>query len=296
MARAAVRAKQQAARANAPAKSARGRRGHASGGNPNQDLFFMRLRRRQKWVFLALAIVFAATFVGVGVGSGSNGGLSQLWSGLFGGSGSSSISSAQAEIKSNPAKGYRDLANAYVQKNDLTDASLAIQNYLKIKKKDVGMWEQLGGIQQQQGDSYAAQYQAAQAATQAADPGQAFAVGGTLGSQLGTSPVDQYYASTSSTQQTQQLYQQAIAAYSAELKSYQTAARIHPRTAQGWDLVYNAAVSAGKYPVALKALKRYVTLDPHTPQLPQIEKACKALGGSCLPASSTQRSATKHSK
>jgi len=48
MARAAVKAKQ-AQRAKAqPAKSAvrRGRRKHSGGGNPNQQLFFSRLRRR----------------------------------------------------------------------------------------------------------------------------------------------------------------------------------------------------------------------------------------------------------
>jgi hypothetical protein len=62
MARAAVKAKQQAkAKAAQPAKTrARGRRRHSGGGNPNQDLFFVRLRRHQKWVYAALAVVFAA--------------------------------------------------------------------------------------------------------------------------------------------------------------------------------------------------------------------------------------------
>ena len=111
MARAAVKAKQQAtAKAQASARArARGRRKHSGGGNPNQDLFFTRLRRRQKWVYMALAIIFAATFVGVGVGSGSGAGLDQLYSGIFGGSGDQ-VSKAKDEIKKNPAKGYLDLA------------------------------------------------------------------------------------------------------------------------------------------------------------------------------------------
>ena len=65
MARAAVKAKQQAkAKAAQPAKTrARGRRRHSGGGNPNQDLFFVRLRRQQKWVYAVLAVVFAFSFV-----------------------------------------------------------------------------------------------------------------------------------------------------------------------------------------------------------------------------------------
>ena len=98
MARAAVKAKQQAKAKVQPAKSrARGRRRHAGGGNPNQQLFFVRLRRGQRWLYGLLAVVFAATFAGVGVGSGG-GSLSQLWTGIFGGGSGSSISKAQDEV------------------------------------------------------------------------------------------------------------------------------------------------------------------------------------------------------
>ena len=64
MARAAVKAKQQAAKAKAqPAKArARGRRRHSGGGNPNQQLFFVRLRRHQKWLYALLAVVFGISY------------------------------------------------------------------------------------------------------------------------------------------------------------------------------------------------------------------------------------------
>jgi len=59
VARAAVKAKQQAKAKAHPAKTSRGRRrGHSGGGDPNQQLFFMRLRRRQRWVYAALAVIF----------------------------------------------------------------------------------------------------------------------------------------------------------------------------------------------------------------------------------------------
>src|SRR5438270_8092471 len=106
MARAAVRAKQaQAAQAQAASKPRRDRK-HASGGNPNQDLFFMRLRRKQRWVFLGLAVLFAVSFTLLGVGSGTGGGLTQLWNSILGNS-SDAVSKAQGEIKTDPAKGYK---------------------------------------------------------------------------------------------------------------------------------------------------------------------------------------------
>ena len=84
MARAAVKAKaKQARRARSPrrppARRPQRRRGHAGGGNPNQDLFFTKLRKRAKLVYVILAVLFAITFAFLGVGSGSDGGLDQLF-------------------------------------------------------------------------------------------------------------------------------------------------------------------------------------------------------------------------
>ena len=72
MARAAVKAKQaQKAKAQPPKAAARrGRRKHAGGGNPNQQLFFVRMRRNAKPVYVVLAVLFAVTFAFLGVGSG----------------------------------------------------------------------------------------------------------------------------------------------------------------------------------------------------------------------------------
>jgi hypothetical protein len=60
------------AKANARRKS----KSDSSGGaqiNPNDTLFFPRLRTHAKWMFVALAIVFSISFVAFGVGSGSTG-------------------------------------------------------------------------------------------------------------------------------------------------------------------------------------------------------------------------------
>ena len=278
MARAAVKAKQQA-KANAqPAKArARGRRRHSGGGNPNQELFFVRLRRHQKWIYALLAVVFGLSFVLVGVGSGGgSGGLSQLYTGLFGGSGGSSISKAQDEIKTNPAKGYRDLATAYEQAGHPLLAINALTTYLGLKKNDATSWSELGGLQMSQANTYTTQEQNAQAAAQAADPSAPFLPGGTLGSAVGQNPV---YANASQTAaaRTSRLYQSATASAAEAVKSYQAAVKIHPRNATYLQLLATAAANARNSQVELDALRGYLKVYPNSPLKSQYEKAIKAL-------------------
>lgn len=283
MARAAVKAKQaQQAQAQAATKPSRKQRGHASGGNPNQDLFFSKLRRRQKWVFLGLAIVFCISFVFIGVGSGNGGGLDQLYKGIFGGSGDA-VGKAQAEIKTNPAKGYRDLANAYVTKNDLPSAIGALQKYLAIKKTDATQWSILGNYQKQQADSYASQYQQVLQASQLESPGSVLRPSGTLGTALGTNPIDEYYSKQNQSV-SGPLYQQATTYYTDSLASYQNAAKYTRGTqerAAAEYAVFTAASNVGNRAVALAALKKFVALNPTTPLLKDVQKICKQLGGSC---------------
>jgi len=288
MARAAVKAKRQAQAKAQPAKSGRSRSRRNSGGDPNQQLFFTRLRRRQKWVYLGLAIVFAATFAGVGVGSGSGNGLSQLYSGLFGGGGNP-VAKAQAEIKKDPknTKGYHDLALAYETKGDTAGAISALQSYLKLKKKDVLGWTELGQLQLTQGQTYATQYQQAQSAAQSSDPGQAFQPGGTLSQALGSNPLTQ--PSTQASTQTLQLYQQAIGSYDAALSSYRTAAKIQPKNAQAQFNVATAAESAGQYSVAVTFLRKFLKLDPNSPQKSQVKNVITQLEKVINPASTTKK-------
>jgi tetratricopeptide (TPR) repeat protein len=275
MARAAVKAKQQATKAQAAKARARGRRRHGSGGNPNQQLFFMRLRRRQKWVYLALAIIFAATFVGVGVGSGSGAGLDQLYSGIFGGSGDQ-VSKAKDEIKKDPAKGYLDLARAYEAKSDQTAAVSALQSYLALKKKDANAWQELGGIQMSQAQTLATQYQNAQQAASLADPSQAFQPTGPLATATGANPAFSTAAQAASSQ-TSTLYTQATTALNAAVNDYKKATEIEPKSATAQQLYATAAQNAGNYPVAIKAWKQFVKLDPNNPQVASIKSQIKKL-------------------
>jgi tetratricopeptide (TPR) repeat protein len=276
VARAAVKAKQQAKAKAQPAKPARarGRRGHSGGGNPNQQLFFMRLRRGQKWLYLVLAIVFAATFAGVGVGSGS-GGLDQLYTGLFGGGGNP-VAKANGEIKKNPAKGYRDLATAYETKSDTANAIIALNSYLGLKKKDANAWAELGGLEETQARTYATQYQQAQQAAQLANPSAPFQPGGTLGQAFATNPVYES-ASNQASSQTTQLYQQATTALNTALGAYQKSAALQPRSATAQQLLAEAASQSGNTTVELAAWKRYLQLYRNSPLRAKIEQRIKQL-------------------
>ena len=107
MARAAVKAKsrqQQGGRAagEGAARRAAAPRRHAGGGNPNQDLFFMRLRRRAKFVYVLLAVALRDHVrvprcrLGLTAGSTSSSRAEHLP-----GSGTS-VSKAQKHIKDHP--------------------------------------------------------------------------------------------------------------------------------------------------------------------------------------------------
>jgi len=283
MARAAVKAKQQALKKTAqPAKGARrvgGRRKHAAGGNPNQQLFFMRLRRKAKFAYLILAILFGVTFAFLGVGSGSNGGLDQLFSGLniFSSSGSS-VSNAQKEIKDHPnvAKGYRDLATAYEAKNDNVNAISALQQYTIQKPKDAGVWSELGGLQLAQAQNYLTEYQAANQAAQLAAPSGAFLPTGTLGQGIGTNQIEQAAAAQANAS-VQDLQSRTQLAYTNAVSSYQRAATLQPNNASAWLQLGQTAQTSGDVKAALAGYKHYLKLDPSSSIASQIRPLIKQL-------------------
>ena len=287
MARAAVKAKQQAAKAQAqPSKSRkRGRRKHSGGGNPNQDLFFVRMRRHQKWLYSLLAVIFALGFVGLGVGSGNGGGLSSLYNSILGGSGASSVSKAQDLVKTDPAKGYRQLATAYEQQSNPGLAMAALTKYLALKKNDADSWGELGGLELSSGGRAATRYQQAQQAAQAADPSAPFLPGGTLGTAVGQNPAYSG-ASQQAASRTSLLYQKAVGAFGRAVTDFQTASKLRPHSSVFLQELASAAENAGNNKVAVGALRRYLKLYPNVPQKKQIEAQIKALSQSLPTVSS----------
>lgn len=290
MARAAVKAKQ-AQRAKAqPAKAVRrggGRRRHAGGGNPNQQLFFMRLRRHAKLAYLVLAVLFAATFAFLGVGSGTNSGLDQLFNGLniFGGGGGTSVSQAQKRVDRHPndPAAVRALATAYESKGDTADAVTTLQRLTVLQPRSTKTWAELGGMQLQQAQDSQAKAAAAYQAQQLAAPSTPFRPTGTLGTALGTNPIESA-ASQQAGSSLNTLYQQMTLSYDAAISSYQKVAAISKddanaefQLAQVAQTAYQATGSPANAQAAVNAYKTYLKLNPSSTSADQVRSIIKQL-------------------
>jgi tetratricopeptide (TPR) repeat protein len=282
MARAAVKAKQAEKAKSQPAAKARarGRRKHASGGNPNQQLFFVRMRRRAKPMYFILAFLFAATFAFLGVGSGS-GGLDQLFNNLniFHHSGVS-VSKALKEIDHNPKspKGFRDLATAYEAKGDTLLAIGALQDYTRMSPKDVKAWSELGGLQITAAQDYLTQYENAYAEEQDATPSQAILPSGSskLGEALGENPVEQASA-TQLNSSVDSLAGQVQTQYTNAVSSYKKVAKLQPHSANAQFQLAQAAQTAGDTTTAVAAYKAYLKLNPNSTTAAAVRQLIKQL-------------------
>jgi tetratricopeptide (TPR) repeat protein len=281
MARGAVKAKQAQSLKSAKGRKTQphGRKRHASGGNPNQQLFFSRLRRRAKPAYLILAVLFAITFAFLGVGSGSNSGLDQLFSGLniFGGGGNS-VSKALKEVQKHPndPNGFRDLATAYEAKGDTGNAVSTLQQYTNLKPKDAKVWSELASLQMTQAQDYVSRYQTAYSNQQLAAPSQAFRPSGKLGTALGTDPIEQAAASVANSTTTD-LYQRANLAYSGAISSYKALVKLQPANANAQFQLAQAAQTSGDTTTAIAAYKAYLKLNPSSSTAAQIRQLIKQL-------------------
>ena len=289
MARAAVKAKQAERAKAAPAKARpHGRRKHAGGGNPNQQLFFMKLRRKAKWIYVLLAVLFAITFAFLGVGSGSgSGGLDQLFNNIniFGHGNGPSVSKAQKEVEKAPSdpKGYRDLATAYEAKGDTNNAISALQQYTNIKRKDVKAWSELAGLETSQASSYLADYQNAYQILQLAAPSQSFLPTGKLATALGTNPIET--AQKNSVQTTvSDLQQKVQLAYNGAVSSWQQVTKLQPKNADAWFQLAQAAQTSGDTATTISAYKKYLALNPTSSSAAQIRQLIKQLSPAPAPS------------
>jgi tetratricopeptide (TPR) repeat protein len=281
MARAAVKAKQ-AQRAKAAPSKARphGRRRHAGGGNQNQQLFFMRLRRQAKYIYVLLAVLFAITFAFLGVGSGTNGGLDQLFSGIniFGGGGGKSVSSAQKEVAKHPndPKGFRDLATAYESRSDTANAISALQQYTTLRPKDAKVWAELAGLQTTQAQTYYNDYVNAYQVQQLAAPSRPFLPTGKLATAIGTNPIEAAQSSQAQGSVTD-LQSKVQLAYNGAENSWRELSKLRPKDANTWFQLGQSAQTAGDTTTAVKAYKQYLKLDPTSSNAAQIRQLLKQL-------------------
>src|SRR2546429_507380 len=104
----------------------------------------------------------------------------------------------QAKAKAHPSKAARKRGRRGHSGGDNACAVTALQSYLALKQKDADVWAELGSLELTQAQTAGTQYQAAQQASQLADPSAAFLPGGTLAQAVGTNAAYQNAAQQAS--------------------------------------------------------------------------------------------------
>jgi tetratricopeptide (TPR) repeat protein len=252
-----------------------------------EELFFQRLRNHAKWAYVGLAVAFLLGFVLLGVGSGSSGASDVLGSMFnFGSSSGSSISSLQKKVDEKPKdpKAWRELATALEQKQRTQDAVNALERYTALRPNDQNALAELASQYGTLANTYAAEYQTAQAeAQQHASPAGIFAP-------PSTTPFGRAFADPTALQdpiaaavQTRASSKQSTA-YSnfqdAQKKAegvYQRLVALNPSDATTQIQLGQAAQSAGDTAVAIAAYNAFLKLAPTDPLAPQVKQALKGL-------------------
>lgn len=264
-----------------------------------EELFFSRLRNHAKWAYVGLAVAFVLGFVLLGVGSGSTG-LSDVFQSAFNfGSGGTSIGSLERKVAKQPqnATAWRDLATAYEQKQRTSDAVNALERFTALRPKNQDALGELASQYSTLSQTYAADYQAAQASASAASPGTTFApAASTTFGKIFNDPngLQDPIGAVISTQ-AQQRAQTALASYQgAQQKAESTLkklAKLAPKDVTVQYQLGQASQQAGDYKGAVAAYTRFLQLAPNdvdAPQVKQLLKQARALAVSGAASAGTR--------
>jgi tetratricopeptide (TPR) repeat protein len=269
------------------------RYGQGVGGKP---LFFERIRRNTKWVFVLLALVFALSFVLLGVGSGSSG-LGDLlqgnFSGLFGGGGGASIRSAQKQIAKHPndPAGYKKLAQAYENRNDVDAAIPPLVTYVGMRPHDVATLQDLAARYQDRVQRLQTYYSDVQSSSTTAQPPAALALDPTssLGKALSQDQITTALQNAS-TDRLDAIQSALTDAQNGLVSTYQKIVAAQPDDPTNLLQLAQAAQSVGDTATETSAYLRFLKLAPDDPSAPDVRKQLKAL---TQPATTTPAPAPK---
>jgi tetratricopeptide (TPR) repeat protein len=229
-------------------------------------------------VFVFLAIVFAGSFVVYGVGTGQ-GGLGDIFGNFGGGGGGPSISKSLEKTQKNPndAQAWRDLSRAYVNDDRNDEAIAALEQYTRLRPKDVDGFSELAGLYLAKAETWAGEYQRlALVELVLGAPGFTLDPSSPFGQALAT---DEIYKVVSGNiaQQKQAALSQYSAAASQAMGAFQTIAKLRPDDPQAQLQLADAAERAQNYQVALDAYKQFLKLAPDSPDAPTIRARIKEL-------------------
>jgi tetratricopeptide (TPR) repeat protein len=259
-----------------------------------EELFFQRLRTHAKWAYVGLAVAFVLGFVLLGVGSGSSG-LSDMFQNAFNfGSGGTSISKLEKKAAQHPqdATAWRDLATSYETKQRTQDAVNALQRYTALRPKDPDALGELASQYSTLAQTYAADYQNAEADASAASPSSVFAPPSNtpFGKMFSDPKALQDPIGTVAAQQAQARAQTAYSNYSGAMSNaeatFQKLAKLTPKDVTVQYQLGQAAQAAGDAAGAVKAYERFLKLSPNDVDAPQVKQLLKAAKAQAAAAAS----------
>ncbi len=257
-----------------------------------EQLFFQRLRTHAKWAYVALAAAFVATFVLLGVGSGSTGLGDALQNAFNFGSSGTSVGKLEKKVQKHPrdANAWHDLATAYEQKQRTQDAVTALERYTALRPKDASGLDELASQYSTLAQTFATDYQTAQADAQAASPSAAFGPSP-------TSPFGKIFNDPNGLQdpigsviasQAQQRAQTAYSNYQGAQKNaestFQKLAKLTPDDVTVQYQLGLAATQAGDYKVAVAAYTKFLKLSPNDVEAPRVKQLLKEARTSLTPS------------
>jgi len=244
-------------------------------------MFFPRLRRQAKWVFLLLAVIFAGGFVFFGVGSGSTG-LGDLLRGNFnifgsnsGSTNSSAVKSALKKTQAHPKdpNAWNDLATAYQTDGKLTEANAALEHVLKLKPNDIGALQRVAGFYETNAQNKETEAQNLQAQAPLSLAG---VLGVSSSSQIGQA-LNNDPTSQQLTQQAQAAFTEANTALQKDTDLYKRIAKLQPSDVNTQFHYAQLADLTGDTAAALKAYKQVVKLAPTDPSAQQAKQRIAVL-------------------
>jgi tetratricopeptide (TPR) repeat protein len=250
--------------------------------NPDDTLFFSRLRNRAKWVFVFLAVSFTLSFVLFGVGTGF-GGLQDILLQNQVAAGGPSENDARERIAANAkdAQAYRDLATALQNQQKPEESIAPLAKYVELKPSDIDAQRELAALYLQQGDRYRNEAQLAQLGLQNDVPGAVFQPSSTskIGQALATDPINDALSGRYN-EALNSAFSKMTTAFTNAVAAYKVVAEAQPNDPAIQFELAQTAEAANDLPTAIASYKRFLKLSPEDQSAPAVQEHIKLLQAS----------------
>ena len=245
-----------------------------------QQMFFPRLRRQAKWMFVVLALVFGLGYVIFNVGGTIPGtGIGDILQGIGQSSGTADVGSARDDVRDHPKDpaAHLKLADALTQNNRTAEAIPVLEDYLRLRPKDVDQISRLAGLYMAEGSRDQQEAAFAQAEVQAATPGASFAPPSGILAQLRAQGEVAKALSSDANERLSKASGDASLAFQSARDLWKQLAELQPDDSAVHFSLAQSAEQAGDYTTAISAYKQFIKLAPDDPNVPAIRRQIELL-------------------